>query len=177
MQDELQNISPIKQRILYFVGNLGISKREFYEKTGISRGTLESKTGITEDTITKFFAAYPEINPIWLLTGRGEISVPAKCPGKMSQQNVENVPPIVPPNEKDTFNPSDPKFTANFSADDESNACPLCVEKERLISALNEIIRSKDATIRTKDEVIRCQNEYIDKLSEKREGEIPASAS
>lgn len=56
---------------MQFVENLGISKREFCEKTGISRGTLESHTGITEETITKFFATYPNINPTWLFTGNG----------------------------------------------------------------------------------------------------------
>lgn len=71
MQEKIQNISPIKQRILQFVENLGISKREFCDKTGISRGTLESHTGITEETITKFFATYPNINPTWLFTGVG----------------------------------------------------------------------------------------------------------
>lgn len=49
-----------------------ISKREFYAKTGISRGTLESKTGITEDTITKFFATFPEADPLFILTGKNE---------------------------------------------------------------------------------------------------------
>ena len=58
MQSNMQNISPIKQRILQFVANLGISKREFYSLTGISRGTLESKTGITEDTLTKLIPTY-----------------------------------------------------------------------------------------------------------------------
>lgn len=72
MQSNMQNISPIKQRILQFVANLGISKREFYSLTGISRGTLESKTGITEDTLTKLFATYPELSPIWIFTGKGE---------------------------------------------------------------------------------------------------------
>lgn len=72
MQDKIQNISPIKQRILQFIANLGISKREFYSLTGISRGTLESKTGITEDTLTKLFATYPELSPIWIFTGKGE---------------------------------------------------------------------------------------------------------
>ena len=45
------------------------SKREFYSRTGISRGTLESHTGITEDTITKFFATFPEADPLFILTG------------------------------------------------------------------------------------------------------------
>lgn len=70
MQEEKQKISPIKQRILQFVDTLGISKRDFYAKTGISRGTLESNTGITEDTITKVFAAFPDLNPSWLFIGR-----------------------------------------------------------------------------------------------------------
>lgn len=73
MQEKEQIISPIKQRILYFAGTLGISKRDFYTKIGVSRGTLESKTGITEDVITKFFATYPEVNIEWLMTGRGDM--------------------------------------------------------------------------------------------------------
>lgn len=73
MQEKEQLISPIKQRILYFAGTLGISKRDFYTKIGVSRGTLESKTGITEDVITKFFATYPEVNIEWLMTGRGDM--------------------------------------------------------------------------------------------------------
>ena len=56
---------------MQFVDTLEISKRDFYDKTGISRGTLESQTGITEETLTKFFATYNNINPIWVLTGEG----------------------------------------------------------------------------------------------------------
>lgn len=67
----MQNISPIKQRILQYIDILSISKRDFYAKTGISRGTLESPTGITEETVAKFIVFYPEINPSWLLTGNG----------------------------------------------------------------------------------------------------------
>ena len=72
MPQNIQNISPIKQRILQFIAELGRSKREFYSVTGISRGTLESKTGITEDTLTKLFAAFPDLSPIWIFTGKGE---------------------------------------------------------------------------------------------------------
>lgn len=73
MQEKDQNISPIKQRILQYVAQLGISKRDFYQRIGVSRGTLESKTGITEDTLAKFIAIYPEVNLEWLLTGEGEM--------------------------------------------------------------------------------------------------------
>lgn len=73
MQTKEQKISPIKQRILYFAGTLGISKRDFYSKIGVSRGTLESNTGITEDVMAKFIAIYPNINLEWLLTGEGSM--------------------------------------------------------------------------------------------------------
>lgn len=73
MREKLQKISPTKQRILQFVDTLGISKRDFYAATGISRGTLESSTGITEDTIAKVFATYPDLSPMWVVLGKGEM--------------------------------------------------------------------------------------------------------
>ena len=76
MQEKRRNISPVKDRILYYIENLSISKREFYSKTGISRGALESPTGITEDTLAKFIATYPEVSLEWLIRGEGEIVRP-----------------------------------------------------------------------------------------------------
>jgi hypothetical protein len=69
----MQNISPVKQRILQYVEYLNISKRDFYSKTNISRGTLESNTGITEDTLAKFIAIYQNVSIEWLLTGKGNM--------------------------------------------------------------------------------------------------------
>jgi hypothetical protein len=81
MQEKRQNISPIKQRILYFAESLMISKREFYTKIGVSRGTLESNTGITEDIMAKFIATYPDISLDWLICGTGSM---------LRKQNVQN---------------------------------------------------------------------------------------
>lgn len=88
MQEKTQKVSPVKQRILYFVDSLGISKREFYQKVGISRGTLESNTGITEETITKLLAIYANISPVWLLTGNGEMLI-----NEVSSGTKNNIPP------------------------------------------------------------------------------------
>ena len=73
MQEKTKKVSPIKERILYFVETLGVSKRKFYERIGVSRGTLESDSGITEDVMAKFLAEFPEISEKWLLTGEGEM--------------------------------------------------------------------------------------------------------
>ena len=73
MQDKQKKTSAVKERILYFVDTLSISKREFYRITGISRGTLESESGITEETLARFIATYTNISEKWLLTGEGEM--------------------------------------------------------------------------------------------------------
>ncbi|MBQ8958860.1 MAG: hypothetical protein IJ057_10275 [Bacteroidales bacterium] len=95
MDKKEQKISPIKQRILQFADNLGISKREFYTKIGVSRGTLEANTGITEDVLAKFIAIYPEVSVIWLVTGEGEMLKPKVqdqlvLPSLQSSQSAEN---------------------------------------------------------------------------------------
>ena len=97
MQGKEQNISPIKQRILFFAGTLGISKRDFYAKIGVSRGTLESRTGITEDVVTKFFATYPEVSIEWLMTGEGEMLKNSPSCKEKEQENsdlVEKIPEV-----------------------------------------------------------------------------------
>lgn len=75
MQENEQNISPIKQRILQFVDYLKISKREFYSITGISRGTLDNKSGIDEKTLTKLFATYNIISVEWVILGKGRMLI------------------------------------------------------------------------------------------------------
>src|SRR5690625_4432461 len=69
----MQEISPIKNRILQYLDNKGITKYKFYVDSGITRGVLDKKSGISEDNIAKFIAYEPEINPEWLLTGKGEM--------------------------------------------------------------------------------------------------------
>ena len=84
MQQKEQRISPIKQRILHFAAQLGVSKRDFYTSIGVSRGTLESATGITEDVMAKFFAAYPQVSIEWTVAGIGpmlksEVNTESNC--------------------------------------------------------------------------------------------------
>ncbi len=69
----MQNKSPIKQNILQFINYKGISKYNFYKKTLITRGILDQDNGISEENITKFLVYFTEINPEWLITGKGEM--------------------------------------------------------------------------------------------------------
>ncbi len=67
------NISLIKKNILQFIEYKNITKYQFYKETGISRGVLDKNTGLSEDSITKVIACYNEINPTWLVTGKGSM--------------------------------------------------------------------------------------------------------
>lgn len=69
----MKNFSTQKERIIQFIDYKGISKNKFYIETGISNGVLDKKSGLSMDTIEKFYSTYPEINPEWLLTGKGEM--------------------------------------------------------------------------------------------------------
>ncbi|MBN9293778.1 MAG: helix-turn-helix transcriptional regulator [Flavobacteriia bacterium] len=67
----MQEKSLIKQNILQYIDFKGISKYKFYQDSGITRGILDQNNGMSEENTTKFLACFPEVNPAWLLTGKG----------------------------------------------------------------------------------------------------------
>ncbi len=69
----MKKFSLIKNNIREFSDKQNISIRNIYVNTGISDGTLSNNSGLSEDNILKFLSYYTEINPIWLLTGKGEM--------------------------------------------------------------------------------------------------------
>ncbi len=71
-----KKIATLKQRLVQFLEYKGISKSNFYKKTGLKRGILDNDklhTGLNDKSIAIIIANFPEINPIWLLTGEGEM--------------------------------------------------------------------------------------------------------
>jgi phage repressor protein C with HTH and peptisase S24 domain len=69
----MQEKSIIKQNILKFIDFKGITAYKFYQETGITRGILSQNNGMSEENTTKFLAHYPEVDPEWLLTSKGEM--------------------------------------------------------------------------------------------------------
>ncbi|MDD4406179.1 MAG: S24 family peptidase [Parabacteroides sp.] len=68
--------SPIKERVFIYVENKMISKDSFYSSTGISASNFKGKGAKSElggDKIAKILTLYDDINPDWLLTGRGSM--------------------------------------------------------------------------------------------------------
>ena len=71
MQENKQEKSPIKQNILRYLAQKGVSAYEFYKESGVTRGILQQNNGISEDNIARFLAYAPDVNIEWLLTGEG----------------------------------------------------------------------------------------------------------
>lgn len=73
MQENKQEKSPIKQKILLYLERKGITQYEFYKNTGVTRGVLGQKNGISEENLARFLAYYKDVNIEWLITGMGEM--------------------------------------------------------------------------------------------------------
>ncbi|GAA4276279.1 hypothetical protein [Aquimarina mytili] len=69
-------LSPIKQRITFYLENQGVKKSDFYKKTGISPSNFKgtgAKSELGGDKIVKIVTIFEDISPEWLLTGKGEM--------------------------------------------------------------------------------------------------------
>lgn len=69
----MQEKSLIKKNILEYLEIKGITKYKFYQQTGITRGVLDQNNGMSEENTARIIAYFKDINPIWLLTGQGEM--------------------------------------------------------------------------------------------------------
>jgi transcriptional regulator with XRE-family HTH domain len=66
----------MKERIEQFLEDKRITQAEFANRAGISPATIthffNGRNNLSEMVVSKILLAYPEINPIWLLEGKGE---------------------------------------------------------------------------------------------------------
>lgn len=67
----------IVERILQLIEYKSINKRKFYIETGLSNGFLDKVKDIGASKIEQILTIYPDINPEWLLTGKGCMVDPA----------------------------------------------------------------------------------------------------
>jgi hypothetical protein len=61
----------IVNRILQVIEAKGLNKRKFYLKTGLSNGFLDKVQDVGVSKVEIILSAFPDINPIWLLSGDG----------------------------------------------------------------------------------------------------------
>lgn len=67
----------IVDRIKLFIEHKNISLRRFDESIGMSKGymsrQIKTNASVGGDVLEKIIDAYPELNPIWLLQGKGDM--------------------------------------------------------------------------------------------------------
>ena len=63
----------ITKRITQLLETHNITKYKFCRDLGLSNGFLDKEREITTDRYAKILEYFPQINPDWLLTGRGEM--------------------------------------------------------------------------------------------------------
>lgn len=76
MQEKSENITRIKQKILYFIDTQSIKKEDFYKKVGIDGANFRGKnlkSELSADKIVNILRKYSEISPDWLLLDKGEM--------------------------------------------------------------------------------------------------------
>ncbi len=87
-----KNLSKIKKNILKYTKYKGYSKRKIYLDTGIANGVLDKETGLSENNIMLFIFTYPEVNPAWLLTGKGEMILnPVFSEGIITKEKIVTI--------------------------------------------------------------------------------------
>ena len=71
-----RNLTNIKERILYYTDIQKLSKEKFFEDLQTTYGNFKGKAkqqALNSDIIERIITNHPDINPEWLLTGKGEM--------------------------------------------------------------------------------------------------------
>jgi len=94
----------MKERIEQFLEDKRITQAEFANRAGISPATIthffNGRNNLSEGVVSKILLAYPEINPIWLLEGKGEKYQKINEEFPLFDKEAENKPfPFRPQNE------------------------------------------------------------------------------
>ena len=83
----MNNFTTIKERLIHILEIKNVSKNKFYQDTGVAYGILSQKNELKCDTLVKFITYFPDINPDYILLGKGSI---LRKDGENLSGNVEN---------------------------------------------------------------------------------------
>ena len=71
----------VKERLKQFIKHLGISEREFCRRVGVGSAYIQSiRKSIMPDTLQQIAIQFPQLNPLWLMMGEGEMLLPEEKP-------------------------------------------------------------------------------------------------
>lgn len=83
----------VKERLKQFIDTLNISEREFCRRIGVSSSYVMSiKKSIQPDKMQAISMHFPELNPLWLLLGQGEMLLSDGKKEGEQRQNTGGLP-------------------------------------------------------------------------------------
>lgn len=83
----------VKERLKQFIDMLNISEREFCRRIGVSSSYVMSiKKSIQPDKMQAISIHFPELNPLWLLLGQGEMLLSDGKKEGEQRQNTGGLP-------------------------------------------------------------------------------------
>ena len=83
----------VKERLKQFIDTLNISEREFCRRIGVSSSHVMSiKKSIQPDKMQAISIHFPELNPLWLLLGQGEMLLSDGKKEGEQRQNTGGLP-------------------------------------------------------------------------------------
>lgn len=89
----MQNESSVKERLKEFVSYLNISEREFCRTIGVGSAYIASiKKSIKADKLETITKQYPQLNPVWLIRGEGEMLIPVRPEEDITPKSTELAP-------------------------------------------------------------------------------------
>lgn len=132
----MEGENTVKERLKAFVSYLNISEREFCRSIGVGSAYIASiKKSIKADKLEAITIQYPQLNPIWLIRGEGDMLLQTK-------QEADNAP------ESSEIAPSEMLYKLLEDAKEEKARLLSIIEsQQRTIEMLAEL--NKKAAART----------------------------
>lgn len=122
----------ITDRILIVLENKGITKYKFCKDLGFSNGFLDKSREISTDKYANILFYFADVNPTWLLTGKGE----------MLNDDIlnDNLNKKIKDTESNDYEIQNKFLSVNEKSSKYKVVCEACKEKERVITALKSQI-------------------------------------
>lgn len=142
----MENITKISDRIRQFIDFKKLTINKFSESVGTSKSyfnkLIKNETNIGSDKIENILQAYPEINPIWLVTGQG----------KMILSDMEKV---------------SPQKSSNITNDTEdknrSKSYDFIIKENELLEEKIEMLNQMNDFLQRKIEYLVAKVEFLEK--------------
>lgn len=162
----------IQERIIQVIENKNITPYRFCKDLGLSMGYLDKRGAIGTDKYLKIIEYLSEINPIWLLTGKGEMLKEPTQSAVLFSQPEENdkytalLEKQVAQLEKINTLQEDKiaylEYRLALAEVKDKEEMSLKIKKQR--KEHKELSAQKDSIINQQKEVINLQNEEINAL-------------